>query len=310
MPEHQHLGNGVYHLDSHYVQPGVASLYCIVHNDEVAIIETGTSRSLPCVQQFLSDLSLSGAQVKYIIPTHVHLDHAGGAGVMMQAFEQAQLVIHPSGARHMIDPSKLVAATKAVYGEALFDKIYGDIPAIEEQRVISAAHETSIQLNDRKLFIIDTPGHAYHHFCVVDETSQGIFTGDTFGLSYPNLMYRGRRVVLPTTTPTQFDPQALLSSIGLLMSFQPQRMYLTHFNQLPDPAAVVDQYKSWVEKYVQLVEQVKPQDDSDLPLLIEKMGAMIAGAFDFSNDIINNQLAMDIKLNSQGLLYWYRKNHD
>ena len=309
MQDYQHLGDGVYHLDSHYIQPGVASLYCIVQDGEVAIIETGTARSLPYVQKCLNDLGIAPQQVKYIMPTHVHLDHAGGAGVMMAAFPEAQLVIHPSGARHMIDPSKLIAATRAVYGEDVFNQIYGDIPPVDEARVIIGEHDSMVELNGRPLQIIDTPGHAYHHFCVVDETSRGIFSGDTFGLSYPNLLHNGQRVVLPTTTPTQFDPAALMKSIDLLMTFQPERMYLTHFNELPNPAALVDQYKSWVEKYVDLAERIKPQQ-KDLPLMIEQMGKMMADEFGFSALVIGSQLSMDIKLNCQGLIYWYQKHHD
>ena len=135
MNDYEHLGHGVYHLDSHYIRPGVASLYCIVQNSEIAFIDTGVANSLPYIQQFLDDLGLSAEQVKYVIPTHVHLDHAGGAGVMMQAFPNAQLVIHPRGARHMIDPAKLVAASIAVYGEQTFHQLYGEIPAIEASPV-------------------------------------------------------------------------------------------------------------------------------------------------------------------------------
>ncbi len=309
MQHYQHLGDGVYHLDAHYIQPGVASLYCIMQDGEVAIVETGTARSLPWVEQFLSEQGISPGQVKYIIPTHVHLDHAGGAGVMMRAFPQARLVIHPSGARHMIDPAKLIAATRAVYGEKVFNEIYGEIPPVDEQRVIIGDDLTEIDLNGRKLLIVDTPGHAYHHFCVVDESSNGIFSGDTFGLSYPNLQRDGKRVVLPTTTPTQFNPQALQQSIDRLMSFQPERMFLTHFGELPDPASVVNQYRRWIDKYVELVEEIKPGRD-DLPRMIEQMGKMIAEGFGFSAVVIGTQLAMDIKLNCQGLMYWYQKQHD
>lgn len=306
MKNYQHLGHGIYHLDTHYIKPGVASFYCIVHNHDIAVIETGTSRSLPYLQSFLSDLKLSADRVKYIIPTHVHLDHAGGAGVMMQAFPNAQLIIHPRGARHMIDPTKLVSATKGVYGELLFNQFYGNIPSIDESRVISAEHESRFHLNDRELLIVDTPGHAYHHFCVVDSFSQGIFTGDTFGQSYPNLIYQNKRIVLPTTTPIHFNPEALFGSIDLLMSFQPERMYLTHFNMLPEPALVVDQYKSTLQDFVQLTESIKPVDDTFLPTMIKEMGELISNQFELPPDLIKTQLAMDIKLNSQGLAYWYQ----
>ncbi len=303
-----HLGSGVYHLDSHYIKPGVASLYCIEQGGEIAIIETGTSRSLPYVEQFLENSGYHASQVKYVIPTHVHLDHAGGAGVMMQAFPEATLLVHPSGARHMIDPEKLVSASKAVYGDKIFDRLYGQILPVDADRVQSMPDGQVVELNGRELIFIDTPGHAYHHFCVVDAASQGIFTGDTFGLGYPNLKYQGQRVIIPTTTPTQFNPQALHQSIDRLMTFAPQRMYLTHFNVLPEPNLLVDQYRRLIDQFVDLTEQIKPGAD-DLPAMQQLMQQLLATSFDFT-DYQVEQLAMDIKLNCQGLTYWYLKNHD
>ncbi len=302
----EHLGHGVYHLDAHYIKPGIASLYCVVHNQQVAIIETGTAHSLPYVQQCLDELSLSADQVKYIVPTHVHLDHAGGAGVMMREFPQAQLIIHPRGARHMIDPEKLVAATRIVYGDEVFDKLYGEIPPIATERVISADHLYSFKLDDREFIIIDTPGHAYHHFCVVDPASAGIFTGDTFGLSYPGLLNKGKRFIMPTTTPSHFDPEALHQSIDLIMSYKPDRMYLTHFNLLPDPASLVDHYHTMIDKYVDITTAIKPDSDERTALLIQTMGDLYAEEYGLDSETITGQLAMDIKLNCQGLAHWYQ----
>lgn len=306
MSFYESLGHGVYHLDAHYIAPGVASLYAVVENDEVAFIETGTANTLPYVQHFLEDLSISAEQVRYVVPTHVHLDHAGGAGVMMQAFPEASLVIHPRGARHMIDPSRLVAASKAVYGEETFNRLYGEIPPIDQSRVIVADHESRFSMGNREFLVLDTPGHAYHHFCVVDEQSQGIFTGDTFGLSYPNLRFHGQRFIIPTTTPTHFNPQAMHQSIDLLMSCQPQRMYLTHFNMLSDPASHVDQYHEWVDRFVELTEQLKPSADDAVDELASRLGALLQQGFNLDTETINHQLAMDIKLNAQGLVYWYQ----
>jgi glyoxylase-like metal-dependent hydrolase (beta-lactamase superfamily II) len=302
----EHLGQGVYHLDAHYIRPGVASLYCIVHNQQVAIIETGTAHSLPYVQRCLDELSISADQVKYIVPTHVHLDHAGGAGVMMREFSQAQLIIHPRGARHMIDPERLVAATREVYGDEVFDKLYGEIPPIAAERVIAAEHLHRFKLDDREFIIIDTPGHAYHHFCVVDPFSAGIFTGDTFGLSYPGLLNNGKRFIIPTSTPSHFDPEALHKSIDLMMSYQPERMYLTHFNVLPDPASLVDHYHTMIDKYVEITTAIKPDSDERITLLMQAMGDLYTEEFGVDSETLSDKLAMDIKLNCQGLAHWYQ----
>jgi glyoxylase-like metal-dependent hydrolase (beta-lactamase superfamily II) len=304
----QHLGHGVYHLDAHYIKPGVASLYCVIHNQQVAIIETGTAHSLPYVQQCLDELSISADQVKYIVPTHVHLDHAGGAGVMMREFTQAQLIIHPRGARHMINPEKLIAATREVYGDEVFDRQYGEIPPIEAERVISAEHLYRFKLDEREFIIIDTPGHAYHHFCVVDPASSGIFTGDTFGLSYPDVLKRGKRFIIPTTTPSQFDPGPLHQSIDLMMSYQPDRMYLTHFNMLPDPASLVDHYHRMIDKYVDITTAIKPDSDERTLLLMQAISDLYAEEYELDSETLSGKLAMDVKLNCQGLAIWYQKH--
>lgn len=304
----EHLGHGVYHIDAHYIKPGIASLYCVIHNQQVAIIETGTAHSLPYVQQCLDELGIDADQVRYVVPTHVHLDHAGGAGVMMRAFPQAQLIIHPRGARHMIDPEKLVAATRIVYGDEVFDKLYGEIPPIAADRIISAEHLFSFKLDDREFVIIDTPGHAYHHFCVVDAASAGIFTGDTFGLSYPNLLKQGKRFIIPTTTPSQFNPEALHKSIDLMMSYRPERMYLTHFNCLPDPASLVDHYHKMIDRYVDITCAIKPDCEERTEMLMRAMSELYAEEYGVDSATLSGQLAMDIKLNSQGLAIWYQQS--
>ncbi len=300
------LGNGIYQLDAHYIEAGVASFYCLVEQDEVAIIETGTSYSLPYLQDALRDLDIAADQVRYVMPTHVHLDHAGGAGVMMQAFPNAELVVHPRGARHMIDPQKLIAGTIAVYGEDKFHRLYGDIPPVDEHRVRRSEHLATVKLKDRELLLLDTPGHAYHHYCVYDAVSAGVFSGDTFGVSYPNMLKNGTRVVIPTTTPIHFNPEALHQSVDLLMSYLPSQIFLTHFSVLPKPQDSVDQYRAWIDRFVELTEQVQPHDDQGTEDLIERIGTVFAEEFGFSADMIEHQLANDIRLNAQGLAYWFQ----
>lgn len=310
MSAYELIDRGVFHLDAQYVEPGVASLYCVVHNDEVAIIETGTSLTLPHVIQFLADQSIDPKQVRYVVPTHVHLDHAGGAGAMMLAFPEAELIIHPRGARHMISPEKLVAGTIAVYGEETFHKLYGEIPPIEESRVVIGEHESTFNLGNREFLVVDTPGHAYHHFCIIDDYSKGIFTGDTFGLSYPGMFADSRRVLMPTSTPIHFNPEAMHESVDLLMSYQPERLYLTHFNMLPDPANHVASFHRWIDRYVELTEQVAPSEDSDVATLIDGMESLYIEHFGFSEQQVKTKLAMDIRLNCQGLAVWYQNRDD
>jgi glyoxylase-like metal-dependent hydrolase (beta-lactamase superfamily II) len=303
------LSQGIYCIDAHYVKPGVASIYLLQEADEVAVIETGTCHSLKNVLATMAELGIDDSQVKYVIPTHVHLDHAGGAGVMMQQFEQASLIIHPRGARHMTDPQKLIEGTVAVYGEAMFERLYGRIEAIPEERVIVAQDLDCFSLHSRELVFIDTPGHARHHFCIYDAASSGVFTGDTFGLSYDamKLMPRG---LLPSCPPTQFDPPALRESITRIMSFRPDRLYLTHYGEYQNPAAQVASFNRWIDKYVELCTRTEPEDQAgDEALETALMQAVLDGApAGDARDRIAQLMQIDVRLNAQGLGHWWRQN--
>ena len=229
--------NGIYAFDAGYVRPILAAIHLIVENGRVALVDTGSNDALTPTLAALDRLGLGPDAVDYIFLTHIHLDHAGGAGVMMQAFPNAKLVVHPRGARHMAEPSKLVAGVCAVYGAEYVQRVYGEIQPIPAERIIEAGHEYRVSLAGRELLCLDTPGHARHHICIVDGKTGGIFTGDMFGLSYRELDVASAPFIFPTTTPTQFEPEAMRDSINLLMSYQPEAVYLTHYSRLGDVAA-------------------------------------------------------------------------
>ncbi|MEH6581689.1 MAG: MBL fold metallo-hydrolase [Halioglobus sp.] len=229
---YEDIGRGISCIDANYGDFGMACFYLLEHGGECAVIETGTANSVGNLQRCMADKSLDSAQVKYVIPTHVHLDHAGGAGLMMQSFEQASLVVHPKGARHLIDPSRLVASSIDVYGEEKFQYLYGTVVPVESHRVIEAEDDMVLDLGGRRLRLRFTQGHADHHFCVWDEDSKGWFSGDMFGLSYREMRFEAGNFVMPSTTPNQFRPEAFIESVALLRSYSPERMYLTHYGEL------------------------------------------------------------------------------
>ena len=227
--------HGIYGLDSGYVRPRLDAIHFIVEKGRVAFIDTGTNDSVPRMLEALSRLGLNAEAIDYVIPTHVHLDHAGGAGRLMQLAPNAKMVIHPRGAGHMIDPSKLWAGTVGVYGEARARRDYGELVPVPRERVIEAPDGASISLAGRRLVFLDTPGHAKHHFCVWDETARALFTGDTFGCSYRELDDAdGRAHMFASTTPTQFDPPALRASIDRLLALGPEAIYVTHYSRITD----------------------------------------------------------------------------
>lgn len=227
-------GNGISAFDAGYVRPILAAIHMVVENGRVAFIDTGSNDALPNALSALKKVGLDVSAVDYVILTHIHLDHAGGAGSLMRAFPKAKLVVHPRGARHMAEPAKLVAGVTAVYGAEYVQRVYGEILPIVADRIVEAPDGLSLALAGRELLCLDTPGHARHHICIVDKKTSGIFTGDMFGLSYRELDVEGRQFIFPTTTPTQFEPEAMRGSIRRLLSFNPEAMYLTHYSRVPD----------------------------------------------------------------------------
>ncbi len=301
------LSQGVYCVDALYVKPEVASIYLLQQADEVAIIETGTYHSMENVLATLSELGIADSQVRYVIPTHVHLDHAGGAGAMMQQFDQASLIIHPRGARHMTDPERLIAGTVAVYGQERFDRLYGRIDPIAQERVIIAEDLDCHRLGSRELVFIDTPGHARHHFCIYDETSNGVFTGDTFGICYDPMKHFPRGL-LPSCPPTQFDPPALRHSVSRIMEFAPDRLYLTHYGELLDPATRLPGFNRWIDTYVDLCNDMMAQQDDEAALESSLMRSVLDGIpADGRETEIAQIIGGDVRLNAQGLAHWWRQ---
>lgn len=310
---YEDIGNDITRIDTGMVREGLAACYLLRSGDEYAVIETGTHKTVPRILDLLSNRGIGVEQVKFVIPTHVHLDHAGGVGGLMQALPNATLLVHPRGARHMIDPSKLKAGAMAVYGEQAFTAIYGDVIPVDESRVQVMEDGDGVSVGDRELLFYDTPGHARHHFCVYDPASKGIFTGDTFGLSYPALTTVKGPFILPTTTPVQFDPPALKASIHRLLALAPEQMYLTHYGRVDHPQALGEQLLAMVDDFVELAQEVAATvDDSKLEAgLMSAMGDYLrhrlkAHGCELSESEFQAALGMDIRLNSQGLAVWLR----
>jgi glyoxylase-like metal-dependent hydrolase (beta-lactamase superfamily II) len=228
------VGPGVYLIDTLYVRPGLAASHLVVVDGRAAFVDTGAAPAAPRLLAALDELGLAREQVDYVFLTHVHLDHAGGAGQLIEALPNAKAVLHPRGAPHMIEPSKLIAGSIEVYGEALFRQLYGELVPIPPERVIVTEDGTRLRLGGRTFEFIDAPGHARHHHCPIDLDNREVYAGDNFGICYHAFDTAAGPFMLPTTTPVQFDPDAFHQTIDRLMSYQPKRIYQTHFGPVED----------------------------------------------------------------------------
>ena len=306
------LDHGITCIDADYVQPGTACFYLLTQGDQCAVIETGTSHSVPALQRLLRERGIAAERVRFVIPTHVHLDHAGGVGAMMAAFPEATLLIHPRGARHMSDPERLVAAARSVYGEDVFARLYGTILPVDPDRIRQMQDGESVSLGGRRLDFRHTRGHAEHHFCIWDERSRGWFSGDMFGVSYLWCRHNGAEFLLPSTTPSQFDPQTYLASLELLASYQPQRVYLTHFGVLNYSGEKSRLLALQIEAYTEFARDGAPDLDTLQQRLTDfTVALLVERGVHTAVDVLRSRLAFDMHLNAQGLVNWrerVRKN--
>ena len=300
--------HGIHTIDTAFQRDHFDAAYLMVEAGRGAFVDCGTNHSVPHLLAALNGAGLAPADIDWLLVTHVHLDHAGGAGALMAQLPNARLVVHPRGARHMIDPSKLIAGATAVYGEKEMMHSYGEIMAVPEERVVVAEDGHRVDLNGRELLCVDTPGHARHHYCVWDARSRSWFTGDTFGLSYRELDSANGPFVIPTSSPVQFEPDALKDSITRLMSRQPASMYLTHYGRVGDVERLARDLHDQIDAMVAIGHDCDGRDDRHACLVaaLRALYLVLARAHGCRLDEagVETVLGMDIELNAQGLASW------
>jgi len=309
MPQLIDYEYGISAVDAGYLRPILAAIHLIVEGGRVAIVDTGTNHSVPLVLAAMRAKGLAPEQVDFVILTHIHLDHAGGAGRFMREFPNATLALHPRGVRHMVDPRKLMAATIAVYGEEPTRAMYGDVLPVPAERVRAMPHASSIRLGGRELQFLDTPGHARHHVAIFDTKSGHVFTGDVFGLSYREMDEGGRQFIFPTSSPTQFDPEPYHRSIELILERKPQAVYMTHFSRVADIAAKGAALHRLIDAHAEMALREKDAGEQRPARLLEGVKRIfLEEARRWGSRLPDERIleiySIDLGLNAQGLGDW------
>lgn len=220
------------------------------------IIETGAKPCIPYLLAAFKELNINPLDVQYVIVSHIHLDHAAGAGTLLQHCPNAVLVVHEKGARHMVNPSRLLAGAKAAYGEELYNKIAGFDP-VSPDRIHTPKDNEILDLGQgRTLTLLDTPGHCMHHLSIYDNHSHGIFCGDAAGLYFSDLAATGMPYYIPGTSPNQFNLDLSLSTLERLARLQPKFLYYTHFGAAPDAANLLRKLPQQLIDYVAIAKEV------------------------------------------------------
>lgn len=240
------LGHDVYEIDTRMGgYSGITAGYLILA-DRPCLVETGAATSVPVIRAALTALGVGPADLATIAVTHIHLDHAGGVGDLAAAFPAAEIVVHEKGARHLADPTRLMAGARAVWGDRL-DPLFGELAPTDAARIRAVGDTGTIDLGGgRSLTAHHTPGHAKHHVGLLDSASGDLYVGDAAGVYLPET-----GDLRPATPPPDFDLQAALDSIALFRALRPQRLLFSHYGPVDDVPGTLErsaeELRIWVE---------------------------------------------------------------
>ncbi|WP_315969674.1 MBL fold metallo-hydrolase [Numidum massiliense] len=258
----QALGHDTYLIDGFDLgMPGRTGTY-VIQGEQLTLIETGPSPSIPYVLDGLHTLGIHPHEVTYIVVTHIHLDHSGGAGVLLKHCPNATVVVHPRGARHLADPARLIKSARSVYGDQ-FDALFAPIEPIPAERLLVKEDMETLPIGrDCKLQFLHTPGHAKHHFSIFDPLRKTVYTGDTAGIRYHQTRDCGLTFYLPTTSPNQFDPEAMQASLAKIRALNSETICFGHYGATKDVNEALDEVSAWIPRFVEAGEDALASGES------------------------------------------------
>ncbi len=310
------LHMGISLIDCHYVQKETAAVYLIWDENsgqtEAALVETNTPGCLKYVLEEMAKNGITRDMIKYLFVTHIHLDHSGGAPRFLEEFPNATVVCHPMGVRYLKDPSRIIKGARAVYGDALFDSLYGEIPPIAPERILAAEDGQEFFIGKDKVIALFTPGHASHHIAIYHPATSGVFSGDVFGVSYPGMRAAGSPYLLATTSPTEFEPDLAIESMEKILATGATRIYLTHFGIWEDAAGGGAMLRENLEHIKTLISQAMNLENPEIyPFIREKIQEYFDGKIAGNKIPLTEEergfLKLDLDLNAQGIAYYTQK---
>ena len=256
---------GVHTIDTRMCgRDRVTSAYLIAA-ERPTLVETGPTTSGEALQQGLRDLGVGPRDLAHIVVTHIHLDHAGGAGALAPHFPDATVWVHERGAPHLADPTKLVGSAERVYGAERLRELFGPVHPVPHDRLRALTDGDRIDLGDRQLETLYTPGHASHHVCLVDSASGGVFVGDAVGVFLPDV-----GILRPASPPPEFDLELALASIERIAERRPPLLLFSHFGPHAEVAHLCSLATQRLRKWAQIVEDVV-QNTDDLPEVVDAL---------------------------------------
>ena len=307
-PVHTRSEHDISVIDTGHYHPGYDAAYLLQAGDRAVFIDTGVNAAVPRLLGALAERGLTPESVDWVILTHVHLDHAGGAGSLMAALPRARLGVHPRGVRHMADPGPLMQAVRAVYGDAIAERDYGTLTPVPVGRIEALMDGAEIVFGGRRLAIIESPGHAKHHICIWDAVSRSWFTGDAFGLCLQEFATPAGHAVVPSTSPAQFDQVAFHATVARLLERVPRAVFPTHFGQVLNPERLAPQLLAQVDAQVEAVLRLGAGEapagaltDAFVAIYLQSLRAQ---GWQGDHARVREVLGIDLALNVDGMRIW------
>lgn len=292
MAELEQLAEETYRLEGRIT--GIEAPFTIyfIRDGGGAIIEPGPAVLVPDIVKAVEKLGIS--KPEYIIPTHIHLDHAGSLGRLVEIFPNAQTVLNRQGAKHMVEPSRLIESTKMAFGDD-FEKTYGAIVPLPESRLKLVRDGDKLRLGGRQLLIIHTPGHAAHHIAIFDTKTKGLFCGESLGL-----IYGPGYPPLPAVAPPSFDLELYLKDMENLKALKPRLLFYSHGTVAQEPQKLIDTAIANTKLVGDLIlKDLKAGRDDET--IIKAIG-------DYLTDSLKTPLdEYELQSNVSGYIHYFRK---
>lgn len=301
----EELFGGILQIDTRTAGVSKVTAGFLIPAPRPALIECGPALTVEAVIDALSRLGMDAGDLAYLVISHIHLDHGGGAGDVARAFPSATVVVSEVGAPHLVDPTKLNASSRRAYGD-LMDTIYGECTPIDGQRIRGVGDNETLDLGGgRVLDLFATPGHAKHHISMLDRDTGALFVGDSVGVKTP-----GTGPLRPATPPPDFDLDLAQRSIRRYRELEPERVYLAHYGAVDPPqeslADASDRMAAWAE-----VAREATSEHDELDHVADTLAARFAADIQLTADDPEAEQRVNIlggyRLNAMGLLRYWRK---
>ena len=287
MSDVERIAEDLYLVDTNqFGVPRCGGVYILRSGGEAALVESGTSLAVPRIEEALSTMGIPDDTVRWVFLTHIHLDHAGGAGFLLERLPEARVVVHRRGVKHLADPTKLLASVREATGD--YFPFYGTAKPIPEERLVAVEGGEVFRLGELRVWVVPAPGHAPHHVCYHVPGPGYLFTGDAAGL-----WLEGK--LLPATPPPSFDPEASLETLKRLRGVPAKLLLYTHYGPRNDPPRALSQYEELLERWVETVRRAWVKTGSEEEALKRLLADPWVRSLPYRGAKPGEELAMNIR---------------